>query len=300
MKKDFNKKFKAEGEREYHIMAMLNGIDKAKNGDGGKHIVTVQKVPSRWQGGFAFTTPLALFSLAEFQEDRTRLTGLTNGFILKSLVAGVEFLHENHFAHGDIKPANVLVLSKRDVRLTDFGNSPHKVRGRASGTCGYRYPWKEWIDIFCGDWWSLGLLTGGLFIPGGKRLLSDEVILGYGQKSTSQDRFWKFLELKLGQSASVYLPYLRPVLRRHACFLNRKTSAACLDSAADFMLELESSRKRRQPALIETLPSKRPKRQAPPVPEAPQTPLSGKQRRNKMRHERAKRKKLQLLDCDKW
>ena len=45
MKKDFNKKFKHEGEREYNIMAILNTLDKAQNGDGGKHIVTVQNVP---------------------------------------------------------------------------------------------------------------------------------------------------------------------------------------------------------------------------------------------------------------
>jgi serine/threonine protein kinase len=112
MKKDFNKKFVHEGRHEYHIMAILNTLDKAKNGDGGKHIVTVQNVPSRWQGGFAFQMPLALFSLADFQEDRSRVSGLTNGFILKSLVGGVEFLHKNNIAHGDIKPANVLVFSK--------------------------------------------------------------------------------------------------------------------------------------------------------------------------------------------
>ena len=303
MKKDFNRKFKAEGQREYRIMEGLNTLDKAKNGDGGKHIVTVQNVPSKWKGGFAFTTPLALCSLAEFQQDRSRVTGLTNGIILKSLVQGVEFLHENYCAHGDIKPANVLVFSvfsKPEVRLTDFGNSPHKVLGSASGTCGYRYPWPDWIDIFCGDWWSLGLLTGGLFLTEGKRVLSDEAILGFGQKATKQQRFWKFLEVKLGKPASVYLPYLRPVLLRDASALNRRTSAACLDSAADLMLDLESKRKRPRPALIETLGSKRPKHQAPPAPEAPPTPLSRRQRRNKMRHENAKRKKLERSGCNKW
>ena len=77
MKKDFNGKFKAEGQREYRIMAILNTLDKAKNGDGGKHIVTVQNVPSKWKGGFAFTTPLALCLLAEFQQDRSRVTART-------------------------------------------------------------------------------------------------------------------------------------------------------------------------------------------------------------------------------
>ena len=98
MKKDFNGKFKAEGQREYRIMELLNTLDRAKNGDGGKHIVTVQNVPSKWKGGFAFTTPLALCSLAEFQQDRLRVSGLTNGITLKSLVQGVEFLHENYYA----------------------------------------------------------------------------------------------------------------------------------------------------------------------------------------------------------
>ena len=101
-----------------------------------------------------------------------------------------------------------------------------------------------------------------------------EAILGLGQKATKQQRFWKFLEVKLGQPASVYLPYLRPVLRRDARALDRSTSAACLDSIADLMLELEKVRKRRQPALA-LVESKRPKlkHQAPPAPAAPQTPL---------------------------
>ena len=288
MKKDFNKKFVHEGRHEYHIMAILNTLDKAKNGDGGKHIVTVQNVPSRWQGGFAFQMPLALFSLADFQEDRSRVSGLTNGFILKSLVGGVEFLHKNNIAHGDIKPANVLVFSKDDVRLTDFGNSPYKVRGSASGTCGYRFPWQgEPIHIFCGDWWSLGLLFGGLFTQ--KRLLSDDAILGLGQKATSQARFWTWLELKLGRLASVYLPYLRPVLLRNARNMNPKLAAASLDSAADFMLELEGQRKssgKRQLPALETQLSKRLKHQAPPVFETPTTPLSKKQRENQKRRQR--------------
>ena len=120
MKKDFNGKFKAEGQREYNIMAILNTLDKAKNGDGGKHIVTVQNVPSKWKGGFAFTTPLALCSLAEFQQDRSRVTGLTNGIILKSLVQGVEFLHENYYAHGDIKPANVVFSKPCGLRTLEI------------------------------------------------------------------------------------------------------------------------------------------------------------------------------------
>ena len=63
-------------------MELLNTLD---NGDGGKHIVTVQNA-SKWKGGFAFTTPLAQCSLAEFQQDRSRVSGLANGIILKSLV----------------------------------------------------------------------------------------------------------------------------------------------------------------------------------------------------------------------
>ena len=43
MKKDFNGMFRAEGQREYRIMELLNTLD---NGDGGKNIVTRTYPPS--------------------------------------------------------------------------------------------------------------------------------------------------------------------------------------------------------------------------------------------------------------
>ena len=134
--------------------------------------------------------------------------------IMKDLLEGLAFIHENDMAHSDIKPANILVSSDdSSYKMADLGGvcknpppPPEKCKNR--GTASYRPPELARIPVFRpislkaaqkGDIWAMGLvfweLAFGLGvapidnrweIPGGKR--SDQEISESIAKVTSQDQ----------------------------------------------------------------------------------------------------------------
>ena len=101
-----------------------------------------------------------LGKLGRFPEDRTK-------FYAAQITLALEYVHKLGVIYRDLKPENVLLDSKGNIRLTDFGLSKEGVRGHSSGA-----------SSFCGtpediapedlkrqghgravDWWSLGALT---------------------------------------------------------------------------------------------------------------------------------------------
>jgi len=68
--------------------------------------------------------------------------------IVRQLIQGVQFMHDNGFAHRDLKPGNILISSAAplwQVKITDFGISKRALQGvtrlrTMNGTWGYQAP----------------------------------------------------------------------------------------------------------------------------------------------------------------
>ncbi|KDP30376.1 hypothetical protein JCGZ_17105 [Jatropha curcas] len=88
------------------------------------------------------------------------------------VLKGLQYLHRMKIVHGDIKPSNLLINGKGDVKIADFGVSRIVVAKEDAceaymGTCAYMSPerldlqgWNEdnGGDGFAGDIWSLGVV----------------------------------------------------------------------------------------------------------------------------------------------
>ncbi|XP_038726348.1 mitogen-activated protein kinase kinase 10-like [Tripterygium wilfordii] len=94
--------------------------------------------------------------------------------VARCVLHGLQYLHGMQIVHGDIKPSNLLVNAKGDVKIADFGVSKvvggsgiHDVSDICMGTCAYMSPERfdperwggEGGDGFAGDVWSLGVVV---------------------------------------------------------------------------------------------------------------------------------------------
>jgi serine/threonine protein kinase len=101
-----------------------------------------------------------------FLEDEVR-------YFTRSILNGIHHCHQNHIAHCDMKPANILLSNSDDWKICDFGNSLKNTREsvgltRKSGTPLFLSP-----EMFYGqsygnniDMWALGLIVYMLFYRG--------------------------------------------------------------------------------------------------------------------------------------
>lgn len=100
-----------------------------------------------------------LGKLGRFPEERAK-------FYAAQITLALEYVHNLGVIYRDLKPENVLLDNKGNVRLTDFGLSKEGVRGHSSGAssfCGtpeYIAPevLKRQGHGRAVDWWSLGAL----------------------------------------------------------------------------------------------------------------------------------------------
>uniref|UniRef100_A0A0C3T2R6 Protein kinase domain-containing protein n=1 Tax=Guillardia theta (strain CCMP2712) TaxID=905079 RepID=A0A0C3T2R6_GUITC len=113
-------------------------------------------------------------SLAQVLEEQGR--GFSEGraaAILRQVLLGLKYLHANQVVHGDIKPANILLVRETgSVKIADLGTATEEAAGRALlpfGTPGFMAPEvvRDGVPNFLSDIWSLGctvlqLLTGKL------------------------------------------------------------------------------------------------------------------------------------------
>ncbi|AAF81327.1 putative mitogen-activated protein kinase kinase 10 STE-STE7 family [Arabidopsis thaliana] len=85
------------------------------------------------------------------------------------ILQGLRYLQKMGIVHGDIKPSNLLINKKGEVKIADFGASRIVAGGDygSNGTCAYMSP--ERVDLekwgfggevgFAGDVWSLGVVV---------------------------------------------------------------------------------------------------------------------------------------------
>ncbi|WP_305783167.1 protein kinase domain-containing protein [Symbioplanes lichenis] len=128
-------------------------------------------------GATVLATELALESAADALAAGTGgLAGATR--ILAEVTAGLAYLHEAGWVHGDLKPSNVLLMADGSARLGDFGLSAELIGTHAllppAGTMDFVPP-ERWAEELrdgsvpvrqTADVWALGvtaclLLTGG-------------------------------------------------------------------------------------------------------------------------------------------
>ena len=101
-----------------------------------------------------------------------RISERVIGKIAESVLRGLSYLHERKVIHRDIKPQNILLNEKGEVKLCDFGVSGEAVNSLAmtfTGTSFYMAPERiqgQPYSVTC-DVWSLGLtlleVAGGRF-----------------------------------------------------------------------------------------------------------------------------------------
>ncbi|XP_065878751.1 mitogen-activated protein kinase kinase 10 [Euphorbia lathyris] len=96
---------------------------------------------------------------------------LTEDFIsniARCVLNGLKYLHGMQIVHGDIKPSNLLINGKGEVKIADFGVSHDSGSIEADmGTCAYMSPERldpqRWdgdnADGFTGDVWSVGVVV---------------------------------------------------------------------------------------------------------------------------------------------
>lgn len=91
-----------------------------------------------------------------------RLSEKVLGKVAESVLRGLSYLHEKKIIHRDIKPQNILLNERGEVKLCDFGVSGEAVNSLATtftGTSFYMAPERiqgQPYSVTC-DVWSLGL-----------------------------------------------------------------------------------------------------------------------------------------------
>lgn len=122
-------------------------------------------------------------SVQEVLEKRGRLCEDVISYIAGRVLKGLNYLHRMSIVHGDIKPSNLLINSKWEVKIADFGVSrvadddddgddECESSSSSMGTCAYMSPerldpekWPEGSSAgFSSEVWSVGVVVMECFL----------------------------------------------------------------------------------------------------------------------------------------
>ncbi|OHS95787.1 CAMK family protein kinase [Tritrichomonas foetus] len=104
-------------------------------------------------------------SLQDYIRKEGPLSGKKLYGVVRTLLNAIKFIHDNRFAHLDIKPSNILIDKYGRVKLADFGISRFMKQGcnvsnQRAGTIIFMPPelfTSSFFDPFSADIWSLGV-----------------------------------------------------------------------------------------------------------------------------------------------
>jgi len=125
------------------------------------------------------------------------------------LIAGIEYLHSQNFAHLDLKLENLLLDENYMLKIFDFDQAQHIEDANQStfGTTGYRAPEvreKKCQNLFSADIYATAIILFAFkacelpFIESDDA--NDEKVEFYDQFVNNNEEFWKEKEIKLGKS----------------------------------------------------------------------------------------------------
>lgn len=118
-------------------------ISSKFNGKQPPIVKIIETFEEHFDDAVVFTTIMELGTcdletyIVENTNEHNRKMVVTN--VLKTLIDGLKFLHDNGIVHGDIKPENIIVV-KNTFKFTDFGLSCKLPCLHKGGTRGYVDP----------------------------------------------------------------------------------------------------------------------------------------------------------------
>jgi len=141
------------------------------------------------------------FDLKKCIDEKTKVTYPTIKSYLYQLLNGIAFCHEHRVLHRDLKPQNLLINKKGELKLADFGLArsfgiPVRNKSHEVVTLWYRAP-----DVLMGstkysssiDIWSTGcifaeMVTGKPLFPGQNN--ADQLMLIFKTLGTPNEKIW--------------------------------------------------------------------------------------------------------------
>uniref|UniRef100_A0A8R7QH24 Uncharacterized protein n=3 Tax=Triticum urartu TaxID=4572 RepID=A0A8R7QH24_TRIUA len=111
--------------------------------------------------------------------------------IIKGICEGLQYLHENHIVHLDLKPANILLDDSMTPKLTDFGlsrcfdeNQSQDITKTIIGTMGYLAPELREGGVIArsADLYSLGVIIIEILTGQKGHQATDDVIESWSER----------------------------------------------------------------------------------------------------------------------